>query len=227
MVQHANLGIAPPSIYRVILKEITPVKDKKILDVPCGSGAFSQHLTIQGAESVGVDIVPADRHKPAVVADMNCPFPFADDSFDLVISIEGIEHIHSAFHLIQECYRILNSGGKLILSTPNIQNIRSRIKFLLRGTFFWFDPYEITRMGHVNVVPYFILKHILKDVGFVKVFVRGNANIYPRVPVVLCRLMQRLFSKPTTDDFEQNSATIVNAQNLIVFAKKATNRLEK
>jgi len=220
MIKYADLGIAPPSIYQVILNEILPIQGAKILDVPCGSGAFARHLTAQGAESVGMDIVPADRYKPVVVADMNCPFPFADDSFDIVLSIEGIEHIHSAFHLLQECYRILKSGGKLILSTPNIQNIRSRIKFLLRGTFFWFDPYEAANIGHVNVVPYFLLKQILRESGFSEISVQASRNVFPRVPAFLCRLMQRFFSKSNEDDFEQNSPTLVNSENLIVFAKK-------
>ena len=221
MTQHADLGIAPASIYKVILKQILPIQDAKILDVPCGSGAFAQHLTIQGAESVGMDILHVDKYKPVVVADMNCPFPFADGSFDIVISIEGIEHIHNAFHLLQECYRILKSGGKLILSTPNIQNIRSRIKFLLRGTLYWFDPYEIMRMGHINVVPYFLLEYILKVSGFKAISVQANENVFPRLPAPICRLMQRWLSKSHADDLKQNSIILLNAANLIVTATKA------
>lgn len=222
-MEYADLGIAPPSIYKVILNEILPAKSARILDMPCGSGGLARYLTVEGAECVGMDIVPTYEHRPMIIADMNSPFPFADESFDIVISIEGIEHIHDAFHSLHECFRVLKSGGKLILSTPNIQNIRSRVKFLLRGTLYWFDPYEITRMGHVNVVPYFILKHILEAAGFREISVRANSKVLPHLPAIFCRFMQRFFSKSNVNDLEQNSPTIVNAENLIVSAKKPTN----
>jgi SAM-dependent methyltransferase len=220
MIDAADLGIAPPSIYEIILNALIPIQGARVLDIPCGSGGFAEHLATKGAECVAVDIVPTYEHRPMVVADMNLPLPFVDESFDMVISIEGIEHIHSAFHLLQECYRILKSGGKLILSTPNIQNIRSRIKFMLRGTLYWFDPYEIMRMGHVNVVPYFLLKHFLKVSGFKAISVQANENVFPHLSAPICRLMQRWFSKSHADDLEQNSITLLNAANLIVTAKK-------
>jgi ubiquinone/menaquinone biosynthesis C-methylase UbiE len=223
MMNSAALGIAPPEIYAIILNALLPIQGTRILEVPCGSGLFAQHLATRGAECVAVDIVPTYAYSPMVVADMNLVLPFIDESFDIVISVEGIEHIHNTFHLLHEYYRILKPGGALILSTPNLQNIRSRIKFFLRGTLYWFDPYETTNIGHVNIVPYFLLKHILRESGFSEISVQTSRNTFPCLPAFLCRLMQRWFSKSNEDDIEQNSPTIVNAENLIVSAKKPTN----
>ena len=43
--------------------------------------------------------------------------PFADNSFDLVWSLESGEHMPDKSQFLQECYRVLQPGGKLILAT--------------------------------------------------------------------------------------------------------------
>jgi SAM-dependent methyltransferase len=60
-------------------------------------------------------------------------FPFEDESFDLVIAGELIEHLaHRPDHLLMECNRVLTTGGRLILSTPNAVSL-TRILLLARG----------------------------------------------------------------------------------------------
>lgn len=216
-----QLGIAPPGVYDIILEALQPVRGLRILDVPCASGGFARRLASQGAVGVAADLVPAMGHRPAVLADMNRLLPFADRSFDAITCIEGIEHIHDPFHVVREFHRLLRPAGRLILSTPNIHNLRSRIKFLLRGTLFWFDPREIHGVGHVNVVPYFILKHILSVSGFTDVSVRFNRTIAPCLPPPLCRLMQRVFSGSTESVRELNAPVLLNGEGLIVFARKS------
>lgn len=216
-----QLGIAPPGVYDIILEALQPVRGLRILDVPCASGGFARRLASQGAACVAADLVPPTGHRPAVLADMNRPLPFADRCFDAITCIEGIEHIHDPFHVVAEFHRLLRPAGRLILSTPNIHNLRSRIKFLLRGTLFWFDPREIHGVGHVNVVPYFILKHIFGVSGFTDVSVRANRTIAPCLPAPLCRLMQRILSGRSESDRELNSPVLVNGEDLIVFARKS------
>ncbi len=220
MSKPLNLGIAPAGIYETILHAIRPLQGMRVLDAPCGSGGFAQQLADEGATCVAVDVTRATQYKPAVIANMNGIMPFPEGYFDVVTCIEGIEHIHDPFHVLREFYRLLRPGGRLVMSTPNIHNFRSRIKFLLRGTLFWFDPREVNGVGHVNVVPYFILKHILRETGFTDISVHPNQTIPPYVPTFACSLMQRCLSKPTEDDLELNSATLLNAECLIVFASK-------
>ena len=45
--------------------------------------------------------------------------PFADNSFDLVLSSEVIEHILEPEHFVQEIARVLKPDGYLLLTTPN------------------------------------------------------------------------------------------------------------
>jgi SAM-dependent methyltransferase len=47
------------------------------------------------------------------------PLPFADASFDVVVSFETIEHTADPAHFLDELWRVLRPGGPLIISTPN------------------------------------------------------------------------------------------------------------
>ncbi|MBN2213564.1 MAG: class I SAM-dependent methyltransferase [Bacteroidales bacterium] len=107
----------------------------KVLDIPCGAGAFSHGLLKQGKEVTSADIenLLMFEHKRFYIADMNKPLPFADSEFDAVVCIDGIEHIENPFAFIRECNRILKTDGKLIISTPNISAMRSRWRWFITG----------------------------------------------------------------------------------------------
>ena len=47
------------------------------------------------------------------------PLPFADESFDYVVSFQVIEHIKCDKEFVREGHRVLKKGGKFIVSTPN------------------------------------------------------------------------------------------------------------
>src|SRR4051812_29209915 len=72
----------------------------RILDAPCGDGSLAATLADAGYDAHGVDIggngarlLGSAYHD----ADLNGPLPFADASFDVVFSIEGIEHLSDRF----------------------------------------------------------------------------------------------------------------------------------
>ena len=62
-------------------------------------------------------------------------FPFEDQSFDLVLCCELIEHlVHDPMHLLFEGHRILAPGGHLLLTTPNAVSLSS-VAAVLRGAY--------------------------------------------------------------------------------------------
>lgn len=106
------------------------VKDKDIVSLACGTGYGEFYLATEGrAKTVlGVDnsseaIKYAQNHYQAE----NLIFKQADafkngildQSADVIISFETIEHINDDNKLLGEFFRILKPGGVLILSTPN------------------------------------------------------------------------------------------------------------
>jgi len=221
MKSKTDYGIAPPGTYKIVLESLMPIKGLNVLDVPAGSGGFAARMKAEGASCIALDINAPANHTPCIRADMNQYLPFKNETFDAITCLEGIEHIHDAFKMIHEFYRILRPEGQLAISTPNVQNMRSRIKFLLRGTLFWFDSREIHGVGHINVIPWFLFKHILKSSGFTIENVQANRSVFPAAPFFLARLMQRCFSKKN-DDAEQNSPLMLSAEALIILARKKT-----
>lgn len=108
---------------------------KKVLDIPCGEGAFTKRLAGKNVDVHSADcenIIKFDGAK-FHVADMNRKLPYRDDEFDGVVCIDGIEHIERPFDFIKECRRIVKPEGFLIISTPNISALRSRWRWLLTG----------------------------------------------------------------------------------------------
>jgi len=108
----------------------------KVLDAPAGTGIISQRLRDTGFEVWAADINPhlfCLRGVTCRRADLNQNLPFEDNCFDFVLCSNGIEHLEDPFHFVRECYRILKEKGKLLITTPNILSLKSRLANLLVG----------------------------------------------------------------------------------------------
>lgn len=102
------------------------VKGKRVLDIACGEGYGTYGLQKAGAVSVvGVDIaqeaVDHARKKYGIDARLGdaLAIPLEDNSVDVVVTYETVEHVSSPQKFLKECRRVLVSGGQLIISTPN------------------------------------------------------------------------------------------------------------
>ena len=120
-----------------MLETINPKPGIHILDVGCGSGkqckAFHAHLD-GDLEMTGVDIsteLLADAEKlneslgnPFVINEMDFdkPFPFPDNSFDLVTCCFAVYYASDIPFTIGEMHRVLKSGGRLFTTGPMPEN---------------------------------------------------------------------------------------------------------
>jgi ubiquinone/menaquinone biosynthesis C-methylase UbiE len=102
------------------------VRGKRVLDIACGEGYGAAALAKAGASSVvGVDlsaeICDHARRKYGLDArpgDAQA-IPLPDQSIDVVVSFETIEHVDDPTAFVRECARVLVPEGELIISTPN------------------------------------------------------------------------------------------------------------
>jgi tocopherol O-methyltransferase len=104
---------------------------QNIIDVGCGIGGSTLYLAQKfGCQATGITLSPvqASRAKERALdigLDAQVHFevanalamPFADNTFDLVWSLESGEHMPDKAKFLAECYRVLKPGGKMILAT--------------------------------------------------------------------------------------------------------------
>ena len=148
------------------------VSDSEVLDIPCGSGAFTQRLVEAGFTVSAADVEqhPAVPQMTFKQADMDEPLPFEDACFDAIVSIEGIEHIKRPFDFIRECARILRPGAPLVITTPNISSLRSRWRWFLTGFHnkakYPLDEQNPQPRHHINMLSFPELRYMLHTNGF-------------------------------------------------------------
>lgn len=122
------------------LRSILPVGngDKTILDIGCGTGAFSIGLSLRGYKCLGLTWDAQDTNRARSRAKdckaHNCSFEIQDarqldqrtdlfNRFDYVVCTENIEHILNDDKLVRDMGHCLKPGGKLLLTTPNLNFI--------------------------------------------------------------------------------------------------------
>ena len=112
---------------RVIFEQLLPedLSGKMLLDVGCGTGWFSRKAMERGARvtslDVGLNLLEQVGRKCSSQCCLGsiCALPFADGTFDVVISSEVIEHVPEPHLAVRELVRVLKPGGVLALTTPN------------------------------------------------------------------------------------------------------------
>jgi SAM-dependent methyltransferase len=109
------------------------VNKMRILDAGCGDGSVAIRFAISGADVTGLDIdcefvdiarlrsmeMYPQTHIRFMCADLCDKKPFTDFGFDLIISIDVIEHVSSASMYLSTLKSMLNPGGKIWIFTPN------------------------------------------------------------------------------------------------------------
>ncbi len=144
--------IAIPGIhenfYRVFTSVAAEYKHPEILEVGSGHGAFTRKLWDAGFSVSACDFFPENFYFTEVECrkvDITRELPYADDSFDIIIAVEVMEHIHDHAVFFRECKRILKPKGMLMISSPNILSLKSRIRFLFSGFFYSYQPLDHKR----------------------------------------------------------------------------------
>lgn len=167
----------------------------KILDLPAGNGLLAEALRGMGHEVVCGDI---NRERPDYrYVDMTALLPFADGEFGAVICLEGLEHLVNPVQLIGELARVTRAGGRIIISTPNVTSLYSRLHQLFTGVPYQFNPAAAPEVepgaaadrGHIFPLSYFQLRYLFGQHGAQVTQVLGDR--YKRkilMPLYLCLL---------------------------------------
>jgi SAM-dependent methyltransferase len=174
-------------------------KISNVLDLAAGEGAFSKRLKDAGLNVTAVDST-TDHWKladiPVEICDLDSEF--ADDlvgakgKFDAVIAIEIIEHLENPFQFVRECRKLLKPGGLLLLTTPNVDSVFSRVLFFYTGRLHSFGEGETIRTAHITPIFRWKLDMILDEAGFEVISTRFVPLIHTETANLKIRIVTRL-----------------------------------
>ncbi|MFP4369481.1 MAG: class I SAM-dependent methyltransferase, partial [Candidatus Kapaibacterium sp.] len=136
--------------------EWIPENTEKLLDAGCSTGYCTVHYARKSNETYGIDIVAAQIQE----AKSNFPhinfqtsaleeIPFDDGYFDTVICTDVLEHTNDKIKSLTELFRVLKSGGTLVLSVPH------------KGKYQYLDPYNYGFYMRKHLKPLYLLLYKL------------------------------------------------------------------
>jgi len=123
-----------------------------VLDVGCANGAHTLKAAARAQRVFGMDYDVTQLRVAAAEArarglktvhvfawDLGRSFPFPSASFDAVLFLDVIEHLHPRLEVLQEIRRVLRPSGRLLVSGPN-RNTAWRRRLRAAGLFAFSDP---------------------------------------------------------------------------------------
>lgn len=200
----------------------------RVLDAGCGEGYGTDLLRMAGARSVvGLDYEGTTlRHvrraypQTKVVQGNLVQTGFPAGTFDLVASLQTIEHLWEQPRFVAECARILTPGGTLVLTTPN------RLTFPSGN---WYHTRELTAAELTELVrPHFPVVDVL-GVWHGPRLSAWEARHGSCVTAQLAENhdgwnaeLRSLVTETSADDFEIRSGPLDDCLDLVVVARKAS-----
>ena len=158
---------------------------ENVLEVDCGPGVLAKRMQERGAQVTGTDLsrVAVERAQakgvPAQQVDLDTqPLPFADGTFDTVVSNSMIEHRFFPERSLDECVRVLRPGGKFIVCLPNTAHWLCRW-WLLTGRF----PYvknSPTDALHIRFFTVSEARRLCRERGLRVLELDGSASLWAR-----------------------------------------------
>ncbi|MEO1221188.1 MAG: bifunctional 2-polyprenyl-6-hydroxyphenol methylase/3-demethylubiquinol 3-O-methyltransferase UbiG [Pseudomonadota bacterium] len=137
-------------------RSIRPLSGKSALDIGCGAGLVCEPLSRLGAEVTGADAAPenvAAASAHAEAGDLSIRYMQGEvasldiGTFDLVTSLEVVEHVADKRAFLADVAARLAVGGLLVLSTPNrtaasrvlLVGAAEAVGYVPKGTHHWED----------------------------------------------------------------------------------------
>lgn len=138
-----------------------PAKVRNLLDGGCSYGYVTKYLAEKSENTYGIDVNPlhitvAKQRYSNIHFDVKSleSTGFFDEFFDAIVLNDVLEHTQDKIQTLEEMFRILKSGGLMIISTPH------------KGLFAFLDPYNYGYYLQKYMKP--IYKILYKIVRFIK-----------------------------------------------------------
>ena len=156
----------------------------RMLDVGCGNGSIAAELSKRGFRMTGIDMAEAGIR----LARASCPNGrfevlqansqvlenLSEEPFDIVYSLEVVEHLYDPRSYIAGCFAATRKGGRFICSTPYHGYLKNLALSLVDAWDHHHNP--LFDGGHVKFFSRATLSNLLAEIGFVDLVFQGSGR---------------------------------------------------
>ncbi len=196
-------GMSDRAIYEAVARSLDARRATGgvLVDVGCGGGGLWEILRGRFARYIGVDAVHYEELPDEVEftrADLDsAEIPIADESADITVSGETIEHLENPRAFMRELARITRRGGLIVVTTPNQLSLLSLLTLVVKHRFSAFQDAHYP--AHLTALLEIDLRRIAAECGLTEIEIayteQGRIVLTPwRYPSSLARLAPRLCS---------------------------------
>ena len=139
-------------IYQALTQHASGV----LLDLGCGNKPYEELYGPLCERSIGCDIVQSSDYRADVLCE-GTQLPFEQATYDTIVCIQVMEHVFDHAGLLQECYRVLQPEGQLLLSVPFCWELHE-------------EPHDFFRFSKYG------LQQLFEEAGFTVVSIKPNGG---------------------------------------------------
>jgi ubiquinone/menaquinone biosynthesis C-methylase UbiE len=135
-IQLYRRSIKKKETMRAVLRLLPPVHGMRCLEIGCATGTSSWLLRQRGGQWTSTDFEAEQVESARQLLNDEVRLidasglPFADESFDVVVGINFLEHLSNDVEFVREMVRVLKPGGVFILTCPD--GVSSRLGYRLK-----------------------------------------------------------------------------------------------
>lgn len=186
MIRRCNMELSDRDHHYIVLSflhdwlvtEALPVAHGTLLDYGSGGQPYRTLFETKIERYLAADVQSTPGRTVDVTIEPGKPVPLPDASIDTVLSSQTLEHVPDPLFYLQECHRLLRSGGVLILTAP-MQWRHHEVPH---------DYYRFTRYG---------LESLLKRAGFMVASITPTGGVFALMgQILLNTISERFIRKP-------------------------------